>query len=64
MDFFEVNIEAPFDVIKERFEERVENAELKGWKVSNKSLRRFKKLYNLHEENKNKKAHTFDSSIL
>lgn len=64
MDFFEFNIEAPFDIAKERFKERVKNAKLKGWKVSNKSLRRFKELYNLHEEKKNKKAPIFDSSVL
>ena len=64
MDFFELNREAPFDTAKERFKERVKGAKLKGWRVSNKSLKRFKELYNLHEEKKNKKTPTFDSSVL
>ena len=64
MNFFEVNIEAPFDIAKERFKERVKSAKLRKTKLSNKTLRGFKELYNLHEENINKKMPTFDSSVL
>ena len=64
MTFFEFNIEAPFEVARERFKKRVKEARLKKIKISNKNLKRFRELYNAHEENKNKKAHTFDSSVL
>ena len=64
MAFFEFNIIAPFDAVKERFKERIKNSKLKGWKISNKSHKRFKELYNLNKKHEDGKIPSFDSSIL
>ena len=63
LNFFEINIEAPFEVIKERFKERVQNAKNQKTKMANKGLKRFKELYEIHKNNK-KTMVTFDSSKL
>ncbi len=53
----EINLEADFSVLKERFKERVASALANpGSRISNISDKRFKELFNIFEREKNKKA--------
>jgi hypothetical protein len=61
-----VNIEAPIEILEQRFLERVESAKLdESKKISVTTLEGFHSRYNWYlEQNKDKEAITFDSSKL
>lgn len=57
-----VNIEAPWEVIVRRFEERLESRRKNGAKISNTSKKRLKELYNLYHMNKMNPTLEFNST--
>lgn len=57
-----VNIEAPWDVLLSRFEQRIE-AKRQGAKISNTDPVRFKELYDMYLNTKQPNALHFDSSV-
>ena len=64
MEFIEINLESPFHIAKERFNARLENAKKEHIKISNKSYRRFKQMYEGYFNKKNEKIPAFDTSKL
>ena len=65
--FVEVNIESPFHIAKERFNERLKETKLKKVKISNRSQKRFKEMYDMYEtykKDRKEKIPTFDTSKL
>jgi predicted kinase len=56
-----VNVSAPWDVLAQRFEGRIEE-KIKGGRISNVSHERFKELYDMYQETKMETPLEFDSS--
>ncbi len=64
-EIIEINLEADYEVLERRFDERVADALKKPEsKVSNQSKERFKKLYEIYEVEKNPNAVTFRTDTL
>ncbi|MDD2870529.1 MAG: zeta toxin family protein [Candidatus Gracilibacteria bacterium] len=61
---YQINLEAPLEILKERFLQRLKDVEINGGKVSNKSLDRFIEIYNEYIDTKKEDILTLDSSIL
>ncbi|MDP2672402.1 MAG: AAA family ATPase [Nanoarchaeota archaeon] len=62
MKFIEINLESPFHIAKERFNKRLEESKKeKHKKISNRSHKRFKQLYEGYFIKKNKKMPTFNT---
>lgn len=61
---YQINLEAPLEILKERFLQRLKDVEINWWKVSNKSLDRFIEIYNEYIDTKKEDILTLDSSIL
>lgn len=60
----EVNLEANFDVLLKRFEERVEEVKSNPEsKISNTSTERFKELFDSYNEQKNPDTHTIRTDV-
>lgn len=59
-----VNIEAPLSVLKERFFERVENAQREGRRLGNTSVEKLIALYDEYQHDKTSTWITLDTSIL
>lgn len=58
-EVIEINLEAPYDVLAKRFDERVANALAKpGSRIANTSTERFKEIYDIYEAEKNPNALT------
>lgn len=64
IDIFEINIEAPFEVIKERFFQRMKEVEETWWRVWNKSIDKCKEIFDEYLNSKKKNILTLDTSIL
>lgn len=65
-EIIEINLEADFDVLLKRFNERVESAlkvPEKDRRISNLSVDRFKELYEIYNNEKNSNAITFRTDI-
>lgn len=60
---YEINIEATYSVIKERFQQRLVNVEKTWWKLSNTSEDRLLEMYNEYMKFKKKDILTIDTSI-
>ncbi len=58
-----VNVEAPLEVLKSRFVERVENSKVRGSKLSVKNDEDFMKRYNAYLNIRSEAEKTFDSSL-
>lgn len=59
-DVIEINLEADYKILEQRFDERVAKAlATPGSKISNTSKERFKELYDIFEKEKNPSALTF-----
>jgi deoxyadenosine/deoxycytidine kinase len=59
-----INIEAPFEVLKKRFDQRVIECEEKWIKISNKSVEWLKNRYNIYQSEKYSEWINIDTSIL
>lgn len=65
-EVIEINLEADFDILLKRFNERVESAlkvPEKDRRISNLSVDRFKELYTIYNQEKNLSAITFRTDI-
>ena len=61
-EIIEINLEAGYEVLVERFNERVEKANATpNAKISNTSIDRFKELYDIYQTNKNPNAVVFNT---
>lgn len=58
---FIINVEAPWDVLMKRFEERIE-AKKQGARIANTDPVRFKELYTTYNQTKPETPYVFDSS--
>lgn len=64
-EIIEVNLEADYDTLLRRFDERIMEARINpNAKISNTSKERFKELYDTYIAEKNPKAVTFDTGVL
>lgn len=61
VDFFFINVEASWDILLERFRDRVNN-QTEGKKISNTSEKRLQELYEMYIDSKKHSSVTFDSS--
>ncbi|MDD5068404.1 MAG: AAA family ATPase [Candidatus Pacebacteria bacterium] len=61
MAFYEVNMEADLEVLKKRFQERVDNMHTSGRKLANKSMEHFLFLHDLYLKSKHEGIPTFYS---
>jgi predicted kinase len=63
-EIIEVNLEASYDVLEKRFDERVKNAETAIVKPTNLSKERFKELHDTYHQEKNSNALVFRTDEL
>ncbi len=61
MVFYEVNMEADLEVLKKRFQERVDTMQTSGKKLANTSMEHFLVLYDLYVKHKHQNIPTFYS---
>lgn len=59
-----IYIEAPYDILEKRFYERLRDVELNWWRVANKSIDRFREIYDEYISEKKENILTLDTSIL
>jgi len=64
MNFVQVNIEAPYNVLLDRFKQRVKNATEQKTKISLTSVKDMKNRYGAYQKFKNNNLPTFDSSVM
>jgi adenylate kinase family enzyme len=62
LQLVEVNIEAPYDILLDRFNLRVKDSEIKGNKISVKTEEGMKERFDKYQELKNHNIPTFDSA--
>ena len=62
--FIEINIDAPLEVLKERFNKRVESAMAANSKISCTTEEKMLEFYNSYLKYKNQEAVAYDSSLL
>lgn len=63
-EIIEINLEAEYEVLAQRFDERVAGALAnKSIKISNTSKERFKEIYDIYQAEKNRHAITFRTDI-
>ncbi len=58
-EIIEINLEAPYEVLVERFDKRVAEAAAGGGRVTNTSKERHKELFDIYESEKNLHAITY-----
>lgn len=64
-EIVEINLEADYEILAVRFDERVKDALAKNSKtISNTSKERFKELYNIYQSEKNNPATVFRTDLL
>jgi hypothetical protein len=60
----QVNVEAPYEVLVKRFQERVARADAEGKKISIRKVSDLKERYDIYQSLKNVQLPTFDSSVM
>lgn len=58
-EIVEINLEADYDILAIRFDERIKNVLQKGGRISNTSKERFKELFDIYQSEKNSSAMVF-----
>lgn len=62
MNFIQINIEAPFEVVSHRFEERLRISKEQNKKVAVTTEEGMRKRYEVYQQEKHTELPTFDSS--